>query len=176
VLDPPAGTAERRPAPEEGVRAAGLEDIPDIIDLAEMMHAELEPMRGGGIWAVREARRRPLDDVYRNVLNEPDARLVVGTFDGVVVGFGAGQIECLQDGSRLGVVSDLFVHPEARGVGVGEAMLGELVEFFRTRDCVGVDAFALPGHRAAKNFFEESGFSARAILMHHSFRPGPDGA
>ena len=34
--------------------------------------------------------------------------------------------------------------------------------------CVGVDSFALPGHRAAKNFFEESGFTARAIVMHHA--------
>jgi GNAT superfamily N-acetyltransferase len=175
VLDPPAGTAERRPAPEEGVRPAGPEDIPGIVELAEIMHAELEPMRGGGIWAVREARERPLEDAYRAVLDQSDARLVVGTFDGVVVGFGAGQVECLQDGSCLGVVSDLFVHPEARGVGVGEAMLGELVEFFRAQGCVGIDAVALPGHRAAKNFFEESGFSARAIVMHHSFRPGADG-
>jgi hypothetical protein len=55
-------------------------------------------------------------------------------------------------------------------------MLADLVEFFTARGCVGVDAFALPGHRAAKNFFEESGFSARAIVMHHSFRAEPDGA
>ena len=34
-------------------------------------------------------------------------------------------------------------------------------------DCVGIDALVLPGHRAAKNFFEESGFTARALVMHH---------
>jgi ribosomal protein S18 acetylase RimI-like enzyme len=174
VLEPAVGSADRRPAPEEGVRPAGPGDLPDIVDLAGIMHAELDPMRGGDIWAVREAREIPLDDAYRFVLDQPDARLVVGTIDGVVVGFGAGQVECLQDGSRLGIVSDLFVHPEARAVGVGEAMLGDLVAFFRARGCVGVDALALPGHRAAKNFFEESGFSARAIVMHHSFRPEPD--
>jgi ribosomal protein S18 acetylase RimI-like enzyme len=176
VLDEPAGPTERRPAPEEGVRGAGPEDVPAIVDLAGIMHAELEPMRGGHIWAVREARPRPLDFSYASLLDQPGTRLVVGTIDGVVVGFGAGQVECLQDGSRLGVVSDLFVHPEARAVGVGEAMLDDLVEFFRARACVGVDARALPGHRAAKNFFEESGFTARAIVMHHSFRAEPDGA
>ena len=30
-----------------------------------------------------------------------------------------------------------------------------------------MDAMALPGHRSAKNFFEESGFTARKLVMHH---------
>ncbi len=33
---------------------------------------------------------------------------------------------------------------------------------------MGVDTLALPGHRAAKNFFEESGFTARALVMHRA--------
>ena len=33
-----------------------------------------------------------------------------------------------------------------------------------------VDAFALPGHRATKNFFEEEGFTARALIMHRPLR------
>jgi hypothetical protein len=35
------------------------------------------------------------------------------------------------------------------------------------RGCSGVDATALPGNRATKNFFEESGFTARLLVMHH---------
>ena len=50
-------------------------------------------------------------------------------------------------------------------------MLGSMVAFCVREGCVGVDAFALPGHRAAKNFFEESGFTARAIVMHHVLEP-----
>ena len=102
--------------------------------------------------------------------------MVVGTIDDVVVGFGVVTVEPLTDGGRLGVVSELFVDAEARAVGVGEAMLEPLVAFCTREGCVGVDAFALPGHRAAKNFFEESGFTARAIVMHHAFdsgRPNP---
>jgi len=30
------------------------------------------------------------------------------------------------------------------------------------------DARVSPGHRAAKNFFEAHGFSARLIVMHHA--------
>lgn len=158
---------EVAPAAEEGVRAATAADIPAILDLAAALRTELEPMRGGRLWAVREARPGPLEGAYAALLDRPDACLVVGTIDGTVIGFGAGEVETLQDGRRLGVVDELFVETEARAIGVGEAMLGALVGFFRDQACVAVDAFALPGHRAAKNFFEESGFTARAIVMHH---------
>ena len=155
-------------AAEEAVRTATAGDLPAIVALAEALRTELLPMRGGPIWAVREARRGPPAEAYRALLDDPAACVVVGTIDGVVVGFGVASVEPLSDGRRLGVVAELFVDAEARAVGVGETMLEGLVAFCRREGCVGVDAFALPGHRAAKNFFEESGFTARAIVMHHA--------
>ncbi|HET9770752.1 MAG TPA: GNAT family N-acetyltransferase [Acidimicrobiia bacterium] len=158
-------------AAEEAVRPATAQDVPAIVALDEALRAELTPMRGGRIWSVREARPGPFGDVCRALLSDPDARVVVGTIDDVVVGFGIVVVEALSDGGRLGVVTELFVDPEGRAVGVGEAMLGAMVAFCTDQGCVGVDAFALPGHRAAKNFFEESGFTARAIVMHHVLKP-----
>ncbi len=154
---------------EEAVRAATPEDLPAIVDLVEALRAELTPMRGGRIWAVREARPGPPEEVYGALLTDPATCVIVGTLDDVVVGFGVVSVEILTDGGRLGVVSEMFVDAEARAVGVGEAMLEAMVAFCVREECVGVDAFALPGHRAAKNFFEESGFTARAIVMHHAF-------
>ena len=162
----PLGTAE------EAVRSATPDDLPAIVGLVEALRAELTPMRGGRIWAVREARPGPPDEVYGALLTDPSACVVVGTLDDVVVGFGVVTIEPLEDGGKLGVVAELFVDPEGRAVGVGETMLEAMVAFCTREGCVGVDAFALPGHRAAKNFFEESGFVARAIVMHHAFETG----
>src|ERR1700738_2628608 len=71
-----------------------------------------------------------------------------------------------EDVARLAVITDLFGEEGARSVGVGEAMITELVTFASRAGCIGVDALALPGARAAKNFFEESGFTARIIVMH----------
>ena len=156
----------------EAVRAATPEDLPAIVGLAEALRAELTPMRGGGSWAVREARPGPPDEAYGALLTDPATCVVVGTLDDVVVGFGVASVEPLTDGGKLGVVSELFVDAGARAVGVGEAMLEGLVAYCTRKGCVGVDAFALPGHRAAKNFFEESGFTARAIVMHHAFDTG----
>ena len=155
----------------EASREAAAADIPRIVELARLLRAELAAMRGGELWLAREAWPEPLDDVYSALVTRDDALVVVGTIDDVVIGYGAVLVETLRSGARLGVISDLFVEEEARSVGVGEAMVGALVAHCRAHDCVGIDASALPGHRAAKNFFETHGFTARALIMHHRLEP-----
>ena len=97
----------------------------------------------------------------------PDVHVVVGTIHDVIIGFGVVEVEGLADGTTLGVITELYVDPGARAVGVGEAMMSALLTYCVERDCFGVDARVLPGHREAKNFFEESGFTARSITMYH---------
>lgn len=151
----------------EHARPADADDIAEIERLAQLLVDELEPTRGGSIWARRERREAPYAATYTALLERDDALVVVGTVHDVVVGFGVVLLETLRDGGVLGVITDLFVDPGARSVGVGEAMVGAIVGFCSDHDCVGIDALVLPGHRAAKNFFEESGFTARALVMHH---------
>jgi GNAT superfamily N-acetyltransferase len=155
----------------ESCRPATVEDIPLVVELARSMRAELAPMRGGRLWLERDAWPEPLDDAYAALLARDDARLVLGTYDDVVVGFAAVVVEQLRSGIQLGVITDLFVEPDAREVGVGEVLVDAVVEHCRGRGCVGIDAIALPGHRAAKNFFEAHGFTARALAMHHQLEP-----
>ena len=93
--------------------------------------------------------------------------VLVGTIDGVVVGYATARTERLRDGSLLGVIGDLFVDEEGRGVGVGEALMDAILAWCSEHGCQGVDALALPGARATKNFFEGSGFTARLLVMHH---------
>jgi GNAT superfamily N-acetyltransferase len=96
-------------------------------------------------------------------------RVLVGTLDDVVVGMGLGRIDPV-GGTPVGVVDGLYVEPEARRVGVGRALLDDLVEWFATEGCGGVDVTALPGDRHSKNFLEGAGFKARLLTMH---RPLP---
>ena len=150
----------------EAARVATPADLPTVVQLARALRTELEPQRGGALWATREARPEPNESTLRALLDTTDARVLVGTIDGVVVGFATVEIEALRDGTRLGVIRDLFVEDGARAVGVGEALADEILAFCRSAGCVGIDAFALPGARAAKNFFERSGYTARALIMH----------
>jgi ribosomal protein S18 acetylase RimI-like enzyme len=150
----------------ERARRATPDDLERIVTLARELHDELAPMRGGGLWAAREARPEPYDDAYAALLDRNDVSVVVGTVDAYVVGFGVVELERLRDGTTLGRITELFVEPEARAVGVGESIAVELVAFCEANDCAGIDALALPGNRAAKNFFERSGFTARSLVMH----------
>jgi GNAT superfamily N-acetyltransferase len=158
----------------EASRPAGEHDIARIVELAHVMRAELSVMKGGATWFQREAWPEPLDDAYRTLIDRDDALVVVGTIDDYVLGFGVALIEPLRSGDRLGVVTDLFVEEPAREVGIGEAIMDDVIAFCTDRGCIGIDGLALPGHRATKNFFEEHHFTARLLTMHH--RLGPSAA
>lgn len=162
----------------EACRPAGSGDLARIVELARGLRDEVRGVRGGDLWTQHEARPEPLDEEYAALLESPDARVVVGTVDDVVLGFAVGELEALHDGATLGVVSDLYVEPEGRGVAIGEAMVEELLAWFSDRGCTGVDAWALPGHRMTKNFFEGHGFVSRGIVVHRPLArpidPPPD--
>ena len=151
----------------EPARAANPTDLPVLVELARALRVEMTGQRGGALWATREARPEPHEDTLESLLGRDDATIIVGTIDGTIVGYGTVEIETLRDGSRLGVIGDLFVEREARAVGVGESIADLIIKFCTGAHCVGIDAYALPGARDAKNFFERSGFTARALVMHH---------
>ena len=73
-----------------------------------------------------------------------------------------------RDGGVLGVLDDIYVEPEAREVGVGEALMDAVEAWCRGRGCIGIDSLALPGNRETKNFFETLRSVARAIVVHRS--------
>lgn len=154
----------------EGAREATGEDITAVVALARQAIAELTPNRGGSVWSRREAHAEPVDSSIAAKINgsDPSTQVVVGTVDGIVVGYGITQIETLHDGRPLAVISDLYVDPQARAIGIGEAMMDLIVEHARALGAVGIDALALPGDRHTKNFFETFGLTARAILVHRS--------
>lgn len=145
----------------EAARAAVAADVAALTRLLADAIAELTPMRGGALW---RAGREPVE--FATEIDD-DTRLVcAGTLDDIVVGYARVRVDDLVGGVRVGVIDDLFVEPGAREVGVGEAIMGVVLDWCRARGCTGVDAIALPGHRATKNFFEESGFTARLLVMH----------
>ena len=138
-------------------------------ELCQQALDSLQSQRGGPLFARREvglvakALLRP--GGLARLLADPRRRVLVGTLDGVVVGLAVGKVDPVGEAS-VGVVDALYVEPGGRGVGVGHAVLHALVDWFASSGCRAVDATALPGDRASKNFFEGVGFKARLITMH----------
>jgi GNAT superfamily N-acetyltransferase len=138
-----------------------------------MALGELSGQRGGSLLADSLLGGGPLEESLASAVEDPDRVLVIGTTDGVPVGFAVARY----DGTRrrpVGVIDTVYVEPSARQVGVGEAIIDLIISWCASRGCRGVDAPALPGSRPAKAFFEDHGFLARLLVMHHPI-PGSGG-
>ncbi len=123
------------------------------------------------LWALTDGLAEPIEDSWELALTDPDHTTVIGSFDGHPFGFLMARIEPVLPqggGLELGAIRLVFVEQDARGVGVGESMRDLALATLRERGISRFDAHVLPGHRFAKNFFEQGGFSARHIVMHHN--------
>jgi GNAT superfamily N-acetyltransferase len=149
----------------EYARPATAADVDALVTLWTKAVRELDGARGGLLLA-GSLVRDDLAGYLAGALEEPDRLLVVGLIDDVRVG--VGSVVC--DRTRRETVGHLeliFVDPSARQVGIAEAMVEIVLAWCAAKDCVGVDAPALPGNRPAKAFFEGQGFLARLLVMHH---------
>lgn len=72
---------------------------------------------------------------------------------------------CVSIESNKALIATIFVVPEAREIGLGDALLSQLVEELRHRAVTYVSAQALPGDRATKNLFERHGLIAQTIIV-----------
>ncbi|MFL3020479.1 MAG: N-acetyltransferase family protein [Candidatus Poriferisodalaceae bacterium] len=144
-----------------------MEDLGALEEFAAQAVEEQVENRGGAIWSRRETRNQPYRVSLEAALNDPDQDLWVGLIDEAAVGYAVARAEILRTGEILGIVSDLWVEPAAREVGVGEALINEIIGWCKERGCIGIDSLALPGNRATKNFFETFGFKARLLTVHH---------
>ena len=154
----------------EAARPATGEDVARLAQLVGEAVAEQAEGRGGFIWSRREARAVPAEASLSSLVEDPGALVLAGTIEGCIVGYAVAITEELRTGDRLGVVTDVYVEQGAREVGVGEALLDQVVAWCEAAGCVGIDALALPGNRQTKNFFESFGFTARAIVVHRRLR------
>ncbi|HVC70517.1 MAG TPA: GNAT family N-acetyltransferase [Acidimicrobiales bacterium] len=153
----------------ESARPAVRADGDRCAELCRGALDSLQHVRGGPLFSRREtglvakALLRPggLDRLIADVRR----RVLVGTIDHTVVGLALGRIDAVGE-ATLGVIDACFVEPDARGVGVGRALLDDLMAWFTSSGCRGVDVTALPGDRQTKNFLEASGFKARLLTMH----------
>jgi GNAT superfamily N-acetyltransferase len=150
----------------EAARPATPGDVHRLAELARLLRDEMLEMRGGPLFLAREARPEPFEEGLSAELASPDHALFAGTIDDVIIGYAAARVERLRTGDVLGVVTDLYVEPGARAVGVGEELMAMVLQWCSDQDATAVDAFALPGDRNTKNFFEMSGFTARLLVMH----------
>ena len=160
----------------EAVRVATEADLDELARLATLARDELGGERGGPMWQVLHGRPDPVRATLAADLSEAaaDAGVVLlGTVADAPAGYAVAHREALPDGTAIAVVSDVYVEPGFRDIGLGGALMDELLAWASAHDCRGIDALALPGMRHSTNFFERFGLTARAILVHRDVRDRP---
>ncbi|MGB5565411.1 MAG: GNAT family N-acetyltransferase, partial [Acidimicrobiia bacterium] len=148
-------------------RPAEPQDIRDLERLYAGLASEQRAIRP--IWPYTDGVPEPIGRSLSTLLERPDGIVVLGHIDHVPLGFLVGVEQPLlapMAHRTIGVIQLIFTDHEARGVGVGAAMLHAAMEEFRKRGIDLFDAQVSPGHRMAKNFFESNGFKARSITMY----------
>lgn len=155
----------------EAVRPATADDAEALAELSRRARTDAREKRGGELLVDHDLPAPGAGDGIDVALDDANRFVLVGTIDDVPVGYAVLRLEAVRTGSPLGVVDEIYVDPDARGVGVGEALMDEVLEICRRNGCRGVDARALPGDRATKNFFETFGLVARAIVVHRRLDP-----
>lgn len=155
-------------------RHATVGDLPELLRMYNELSEEQSAIRE--IWPYADGLHEPIETSLVPLIDEDRATAVIGEIDGVAVGFLIALEERLLQpvaDRHVGVVRFIFTDHDARGVGVGAAMLDVTMKRLEDRGIEMFDARVSPGHRLAKNFFESNGFKARSITMHRS-DAGPD--
>ena len=150
---------------DEAARLATIDDLEAIARIAADVAVETEEKRGGPLFLRRESGG---DAAARaeSILGSDTGFAVIGSYDDVPFGYALVEVETLDDGARLARIDDLAVQAEARGSGIGEAIMNLVLDEATSRSCFGIDSRALPGDRETKNFFESFGLKARLLVVH----------
>lgn len=101
-------------------------------------------------------------ELYESVLAEPDAFVLVACEDGADLGYAVvalhgGPDDTWVTGDRIAEVETLAVVPEARGRGIGTALLDRVDEELATLGVHDLRIAVVPANVAAMRFYERRG-------------------
>jgi ribosomal protein S18 acetylase RimI-like enzyme len=145
------------------------DDVQVLVELYRGLETEQTAIKA--MWRLADGLAEPVEASLAGLIDDVASVVVLGTIDDVPLGFMWARIEDLlpqAGGEKVAAIRLVYTDHEARGVGVGEAMVTHVLDELRERGLHLFDAYVSPGHRLAKNFFESQGFSARSIAMHHN--------
>jgi GNAT superfamily N-acetyltransferase len=135
-------------------RDAILADLPIVIAM----------LADGQIGGRADNPTEPLDPAYlaafEAIVLDPNQRLIVAELDGGVVG--TMLLSCLPGllnrGAWRGQIDGVRIATDKRSLGLGSAMIGWAVEYFRARGCYAAQLTSNNDRAAAHRFYERLGW------------------
>ena len=145
-------------------RVADAHDLPLLEALATIAYDEAHPTRGGRLLLEHDYENASGRERLQASLDGADAGLWCGTVDEVPVGYASAALAD-RGGIRVAMIDTLFVHPDARGIGVAAELLERVRSWALDAGAQALESQVLPGNRDAKNFFERTGMITRQMRV-----------
>ena len=141
------------------VDPADADDLAQLQLLERDARAALVGQRGGDRWLVEhpEVAGRWAEHCCADGVD-----VVVAHVGPVVVGYLVGLLRA----DRIIAIDQVWVAPEARENGFGDALLELVIERARAAGAIAVEGQSLPGDRHTKNLYERAGIVARLITTY----------
>lgn len=141
------------------VRAALPHEAGQVRQLEADAREAVADQRGGARWLVEHPE---VGAAWADLIETGD--VLVAHIDDVVVGY---MVAPVGDDSIVRV-DQVWVMPEARELGFGDALLALAIDRGRADGAVAVEGQALPGDRHTKNLYERAGIVARLITTYRA--------
>ena len=141
---------------QQSIRRLTSDDVGEVARLEAEARSAMLSQRGGGAHLAEV----PAVGDWDTLVADHNHAVWVALVDDVPVGY----LELLIAGD-VAELRQVYVHPQARGLGLGAELLSAAVEEGRERGCARLEGTALPGDRETKNLFERAGIKARKIVM-----------
>ena len=140
------------------VRSASENDVIAIVELATEAQTEIAQFRGHEqlleVWTLT-------DQQWATAVTSDKNIVLVALSSMSIVGYAKGDINVK---GTICTVGHVFVDPQARQLGIGAGLVGEIARIAQAKACQTLDAVALPGDRKMKNLYERIGMPARLLI------------
>lgn len=158
------------PHPDASARPATRDDLVHLAKLRAEARFTVSDARGGRSLIDKDHPEHAGSSLLGAAMDgASDVLALVGMIDEAVVGFALALHEMTEASDRVATLTEFWVTPEAREMGVGEELIGAVLTWAESVGCRALDADALPGDRSTKNFFERYGLVARGIRVQRRF-------
>jgi len=149
------------------IREATEKDEEKIKELIKKLHAFEIPMEELYVAKPDTADRNLM--FFKHKTKNNNGTIFVVEIDDKIIGYAVCWIErrptYLYKVDKIGYISDVFVEEPYRGRGIGSALLGKILEWFKNKNIKYVELSVLAKNEKAKKFYEKHGFKVYSLNL-----------
>ena len=140
------------------IAPAREEDLPAITELIVALSDEVDGQDA--------TDRQTIEKNVMVLFHDPAAHFLVARDPDTVVGFvNFTTRKTIIHSSESGLVDELIVSREHRGMGIGKRLISAVMDKCRELGCCELEVSTMMSNKKARDFYEKCGFEEEAVLL-----------